>query len=92
MLNTNITAAPLTYRAFIDVRAAQAQSFGRPLSHFDRAVSDAVFRATCLAMDDVRQDCRDKVFRVVSAPTGSGKTVSVAAAIMAAYMTDASFT
>lgn len=45
-----------------------------------------------MAMDDVREDRNDKVFRVVSAPTGSGKTCSAAAVIHAATLVIPGFT
>ena len=83
---------PLLSRAFDDARVVQADLHGKPLNPFDRDVGRVVLQGSTLAMDDVRQDRSDKVFRVVSAPTGSGKSCGAAAVISAAMRVIPGFT
>ncbi len=83
---------PLLSRAFDDARVVQADLHGKTLNPFDRDVGRVVLRGSTLAMDDVRQDRSDKVFRVVSAPTGSGKSCGAAAVISAAMRVVPMFT
>ena len=77
-------SAPLLARAFDDARAVQAELHGKTLNPFDVAVGRVVLQGSKLAMADVAGSCTDKVFRVVSAPTGSGKSTGAAAVISAA--------
>jgi hypothetical protein len=64
---------------------------GRSLTPFDLKVGDAVFNGATLAMEDAEHD-RDVSFRVVSCPTGSGKTSASLAFIAAGFGTDPGFT
>jgi hypothetical protein len=78
--------------AFAAARLEQAQKHGRPLTPFDNAIGDAVLRAATLAMEDVAKGRDDVAFRVVTAPTGSGKSCSAAAVIASAFRSDPQFT
>lgn len=82
----------LSLQAFQEARRDQAEGQGRILTPFDHAVGTAVYQAVSLAMEDVHLDRREKAFRVVSAPTGAGKTSSAAAVIAAAFKTLPDFT
>jgi hypothetical protein len=77
--------------AFARRREAQAVLRGRSLTPFDIKVGEAVFNGAMLAMEDAEKD-RDVSFRVVSCPTGSGKTSASLAFIAAAFETDPGFT
>ena len=83
---------PMLSRAFDDARVAQAEQHANPLHDFDRDVGRAVLQGAALAMRDVVEDRSDKVFRYVSAPTGSGKSCSAAAVIAAATLVIPEFT
>jgi hypothetical protein len=87
MLTSNTLAA-----AFGAARQKQAELHNTSLTPVATAVGKAVLRASSLAMDDVEQDLQGRAFRVVSAPTGSGKSLGAAALIAAAYRTDPAFT
>lgn len=61
----------------------QARSRNRSITSFDRQVSESIFEAGVLAIEDSQQQVAQ--YRVVSAPTGSGKT-SYAQAFIKAYV------
>ena len=77
---------------FAETLQQQATRQGRRPSPINRAVSDIVFSAGMMALDDTRSGKQSKTFKVVSAPTGSGKTNSVLAFIIAAAKHDPEFT
>jgi hypothetical protein len=77
--------------AFGRMRATQAALNDRALTCFDEAVGNVVLRAAGMAMDDVQARRRGIAFRVVSCPTGSGKTMSAVAMIAAGYKADRRF-
>ena len=86
--NQQIPEIPL--RVFAEAQAIRARKFGREVTPFDKAVSGAVIRAAELAMNDVRRDAATS-FRVVTAPTGSGKSVSAASVATVLYHIDPTF-
>src|SRR4051812_14711614 len=61
----------------------QAQQRNQAVTPFARKVADSIFTACFLAMEDRNQDVAQ--YRVVSAPTGSGKS-SYAQAFIQAYV------
>src|SRR5512139_4062722 len=61
----------------------QATLRNRKVTNFDREVSQSIFTAGLLAIED--SDCGVAQYRVVSAPTGSGKS-SYAQAFIKAYI------
>lgn len=78
----------LTRVAFRAARRKQHDDFNiNTVTPIGEAVGECVFRATHLAMQDVEDNEGHRYFRVVNAPTASGKTTSVAAAIYAAFST-----
>jgi len=79
------------HKAFLAAREEQITSHGRKVSSFDRAIGNAVYRAASLAMKDVRDNDHSKRFRVVTAPTGSGKSCSAYAMIAAGFRSDPTF-
>lgn len=74
------------HAAFTKVRARQAMLRVKTISPFDTKVGNSIFQAAYLALSDHRQG--RKKFRVVSAPTGSGKTSSALCVASALYSTD----
>ena len=74
--------------AFEAAQQEQADRHGRALTPFDKSVGGIVARASISAMRDVRDQHPTRNFHVVSAPTGSGKTVSSIAFVAAAAWTD----
>ncbi len=74
---------------FASVRRHQTMVNGRTLTPFDTKVGDVIFHAARLAMEDVIAG-RPKV-RVVSAPTGSGKSQSSIALAVAGLRQDPTF-
>lgn len=77
--------------AFFATLERQRLLHGRPLTSFDRAIGNVILRASMLAMDDVQQHRTDRNFKVVSAPTGSGKSTSAVALAAALYDLDPQF-
>ena len=80
--------------AYNRVRKDLAEQRGGTLSFFDDKVSEVVFRAAELAIRDraLNDTKRRPTFRVVSAPTGSGKTSCTMAFIAAMLESDPAFT
>jgi len=70
------------------IREAQARIFNKPLSEFSNNVAQTVFRASILAINDVQQSNINCAFKVVNAPTGSGKTINSIAMVIAAERFD----
>ncbi len=80
------------YQSFLGVCREQAEKHGRNLSDFDRKVAHAVYVGASLARQDQEENNTDRNFRVVTAPTGSGKTCSTVAYITAAFRVLPKFT
>lgn len=79
--------------AYTRARHALARHRETALSYFDDKVADVVLRAAELAVEDrLLNDTKTRpTFRVVSAPTGSGKTSCTMAFIAAKLETDPDF-
>ena len=65
------------WNAYLETLSQVAASRGRVLSSFDQRVARAVFEACSNALQDFRKD--NEVWRVIAAPTGSGKTTAALA-------------
>jgi hypothetical protein len=65
----------ITDFAFDVSRLCQALWYNRAWTDYEDSVAAAVLHASRLALQDVDQERNDLTFRVVSAPTGSGKTI-----------------
>lgn len=69
-----------------------AYSQGRKNSPLNYAVARLLFNTANKAMDDTRQNKPPKTFNVISAPTGSSKTVSAVAYAISKFLSDPNFT
>lgn len=77
---------------FSTFRSLQATLRGRPLTPTDHTATDVILKAATLAMQDVADNERRIAFRVVSLPTGAGKTQGALAFMAAGYTSDPTFT
>jgi len=84
-------AADEIQSAYDAMRLRQAGIHQRAVTPFDDKISAIVFRAAELARNDVVNGDQDITFRVASAATGSGKTVSALAYMATAFESDPKF-
>lgn len=70
----------------------QALRQGRKNSPLNYAVAELLYNTANKAMDDTRQNKPPKTFNVISAPTGSSKTVSAVAYAISKCQSDPDFT
>lgn len=69
-----------------------ASSQNRKNSPLNYAVAKLLFNTANKAMNDTRQNKPPKTFNVISAPTGSSKTVSAVAYVISKFLSDPNFT
>lgn len=84
---------PQIINTFNNVRNRQAQQFGKVgVTPFDIKVGIAITNASLKAMQEVRDGTEGTYFKVVSAPTGAGKTTGSTAFAIANRRVDRNFT
>jgi hypothetical protein len=77
ILDNPLTPVSVDWNAYWETLGKVAASHGRTLSSFDQKVAQAVFKACSDALQDHHKD--NEVWRVIAAPTGSGKTTAALA-------------
>lgn len=73
-------------------RTQEEEVLDRTFSAFEDKVAKSICEAAFTAIQDAKDGRQGRTFRVVSAATGSGKTMSTMAFIAAMYRSDPSFT